>query len=61
MAASISGWVAVSESRCFRKTARGGRANAVGKSLKMRLAAEGVETKDQVLVLREMACAEAQG
>jgi EAL domain-containing protein (putative c-di-GMP-specific phosphodiesterase class I) len=53
--------VAVSESRCFRKTARGVRANAVGKSLKMRLAAEGVETKDQVLVLREMACAEAQG
>jgi len=33
----------------------------MGKSLKMRVVAEGVETKDQVLVLREMSCAEAQG
>jgi EAL domain-containing protein (putative c-di-GMP-specific phosphodiesterase class I) len=33
----------------------------MGKSLNMRVVAEGVETKDQVLVLREMACAEAQG
>ena len=33
----------------------------MGKSLQMRVVAEGVETKDQLLCLREMACAEAQG
>jgi len=33
----------------------------MGKSLNMRVVAEGVETKDQVLVLREMGCTEAQG
>jgi diguanylate cyclase (GGDEF)-like protein/PAS domain S-box-containing protein len=33
----------------------------MGKSLHMRVVAEGVETKDQVLFLREMACTEAQG
>jgi EAL domain-containing protein (putative c-di-GMP-specific phosphodiesterase class I) len=33
----------------------------MGQSLNMRVVAEGVETKDQVLVLREMGCAEAQG
>jgi diguanylate cyclase (GGDEF)-like protein/PAS domain S-box-containing protein len=33
----------------------------MGNSLHMRVVAEGVETKDQVLILREMACVEAQG
>ena len=33
----------------------------MGKSLQMRVVAEGVETKDQLLCLRKMACAEAQG
>jgi diguanylate cyclase (GGDEF)-like protein len=33
----------------------------MGKSLQMRVVAEGVETKDQVVYLRKMACAEAQG
>jgi diguanylate cyclase (GGDEF)-like protein/PAS domain S-box-containing protein len=33
----------------------------MGKSLQMRVVAEGVETRDQLLCLREMACAEAQG
>jgi EAL domain-containing protein (putative c-di-GMP-specific phosphodiesterase class I) len=33
----------------------------MGKSLDTRVVAEGVETKEQVLLLREMACTEAQG
>ena len=33
----------------------------MGKSLHMRVVAEGVETKDQLSFLRERACAEAQG
>jgi EAL domain-containing protein (putative c-di-GMP-specific phosphodiesterase class I) len=33
----------------------------MGKSLHMRVVAEGVETKEQLVSLREMACAEAQG
>jgi diguanylate cyclase (GGDEF)-like protein len=33
----------------------------MGKSLQMRVVAEGVETKEQVVCLRKMACAEAQG
>ena len=33
----------------------------MGKSLHMRVVAEGVETKEQLLLLREMQCAEAQG
>jgi EAL domain-containing protein (putative c-di-GMP-specific phosphodiesterase class I) len=33
----------------------------MGKSLHMRVVAEGVETKDQVALLQEMACSEAQG
>lgn len=33
----------------------------MGRSLKMRVVAEGVESKDQVSVLRQMACTEAQG
>jgi len=33
----------------------------MGRSLHMRVVAEGVETKDQVLLLRDMACSEAQG
>jgi EAL domain-containing protein (putative c-di-GMP-specific phosphodiesterase class I) len=33
----------------------------MGRSLNMRVVAEGVETREQVLRLREMACAEAQG
>jgi EAL domain-containing protein (putative c-di-GMP-specific phosphodiesterase class I) len=33
----------------------------MGKSLNMRVVAEGVETEDQARVLREMACGEAQG
>jgi diguanylate cyclase (GGDEF)-like protein/PAS domain S-box-containing protein len=33
----------------------------MGRSLKMRVVAEGVESKDQVSVLRQMACSEAQG
>ncbi|MGD0503178.1 MAG: EAL domain-containing protein [Steroidobacteraceae bacterium] len=45
-------------------TADAGVVSAVvqmGKSLNMRVVAEGVETEDQARVLREMACGEAQG
>jgi predicted signal transduction protein with EAL and GGDEF domain len=33
----------------------------MGRSLQMRVVAEGVENKDQALLLRDMGCAEAQG